>query len=912
MATVDDPRSLAGTDDPDAALRRDVRRVVDLLGESLVRLEGQEVLDLVERVRSGSRHDRAAVAALVDGLDVAAANKLVRAFVAYFHLANITEQVHRGRAVRQGSGRPGGWLARTVATLRESGLTAAEMAEVARRVSVRPVFTAHPTEAARQTTLTHLKAIAECLDASPDRGEGLEPALAELVELLWLTDDLRVARPDPLDEARNALYYFDQLFHDVAGGVLREWHQTLGAAGVDVDPLATPLTFGTWIGGDRDGNPNVTPAVTLQVIRLQREHAVNDALDLVDRLRRQLSLSSRLRPPSPQLMASLQADLAALPEVEERYLRLNAEEPYRLKTICMGLKLQNTQRQLRDGSASEPGRVYRDGPALTADLLLMRDSLRASGETLIADGLLAEAARTVACWGLHLATLDLREHADAHHRALGQLFGRLGESYSLLAPAARRALLAAELAGRRPLAPMPPPLDEESRRTFDAFVVIREAQDRYGPQVAQTYIVSMTRGADDVLAAAVLAREAGLLELNAASPQARLGFVPLLETIDELRGAGRVVDDLLATPAYRRIVRARGDVQEVMLGYSDSNKEAGITTSQWEIQQAQRHILEVAHRHGVRPVFFHGRGGTVSRGGGPTHDAILSLPAGTLDGAIKLTEQGEVISDKYGLPTLARENLELTLAATLEATALHTTPALRPADRDRWFAAMGTISDAAFAAYRRLITDPLLADYFMASSPVDQLPGLHLGSRPARRPDGSAGIGGLRAIPWVFGWTQSRQIVPGWYGVGSGLAAARAQGLEADLLHMRRGWRFFSNFLSNVEMTLVKSDLDISVRYVDALVPAELRGIFSLIEKEQALALEQILWVTEQRGLLERSPVLRRTLAIRDSYLAPIHDVQISLLKRVRRDGAHQPDAELQRALLLTINGIAAGLRNTG
>ena len=528
MATVDDPRSLAGTDDPDAALRRDVRRVVDLLGESLVRLEGQEVLDLVERVRSGSRQDRAGRRrpAWTAWTWPPPTNWYAPSWRIFTWRTSPNRCTGVAPCARDPAARAAGWLARW-RPCRRAGLTAAEMAEVARRVSVRPVFTAHPTEAARQTTLTHLKAIAECLDASPDRGEGPEPALAELVELLWLTDDLRVARPDPLDEARNALYYFDQLFHDVAGGVLREWHQTLGAAGVDVDPLATPLTFGTWIGGDRDGNPNVTPAVTLQVIRLQREHAVNDALDLVDRLRRQLSLSSRLRPPSAELVASLQADLAALPEVEERYLRLNAEEPYRLKTICMGLKLQNTQRQLRDGSASEPGRVYRDGPALTADLLLMRDSLRASGETLIADGLLAEAARTVACWGLHLATLDLREHADAHHRALGQLFGRLGESYSLLAPAARRAVLAAELAGRRPLAPMPPPLDEESRRTFDAFVVIREAQDRYGPQVAQTYIVSMTRGADDVLAAAVLAREAGLLELNAASPAGAPGLRPL-------------------------------------------------------------------------------------------------------------------------------------------------------------------------------------------------------------------------------------------------------------------------------------------------------------------------------------------------------------------------------------------------
>jgi phosphoenolpyruvate carboxylase len=890
----------------DAAMRRDIRRVVGLLGDALVRLEGQEVLDLVERVRSGSREDRTATASLLDSLNVGDATRLVRAFVAYFHLANITEQVHRSRALRAAR-IEGGWMARATQAIQKSGLSREEMEDVVRRVSVRPVFTAHPTEAARRTTLTHLRAVAALLE---DRvGWRADRRLAEAIELLWLTDDLRVAQPDPLDEGRNAVYYFDELHRHVVTEVLAEWSEALGRAGVKVEPESTPLTFGSWIGGDRDGNPNVTAKVTLEVIRLQHDHGIRDAFILVDRLRQDLSQSNRLTGVSAELTRSLEADLTALPEVEERYLRLNAEEPYRLKGICIRQKLIATQRRVQRGEPHVPGRDYLDGDELLADLMVMRQSLLSNRGELVADGQMADAVRTIGCWGLHLATLDVREHADAHHVVLAQLFSRLDRPYQTLTSAERLAVLGEELAGRRPLAPTPPPLSSTALRTYEAFEAMRRAQDDFGPKAAQTYIVSMTRGADDVLAAAVIAREAGLVDAGAG--MARIAFVPLLETISELRTAAGVIDDLLSVPSYRKIVAARGDVQEVMLGYSDSNKEAGITTSQWEIQQAQRRVLEVARTHGVRVLFFHGRGGTVGRGGGPSHDAILALPAGTLDGAIKLTEQGEVISDKYGIPALARENLELTLASALEATALHTAPALRPADRDRWFAAVSIVSDAAFASYRELVEDPALPDYFMTSTPVDQLSALHLGSRPARRPEGGVGIDGLRAIPWVFGWTQSRQIVPGWYGVGTGIEAARSAGLEGDLQNMWRGWRFFSNFLSNVEMTLVKTDLAIGRRYVEVLVPARLRSVLGRVEEEYERTVEQLLWVTGQSELLERSGVLRQTLAVRDSYLAPIHDLQVSLLKRVR-SATNPPDIELQRALLLTINGIAAGLRNTG
>ena len=892
----------------DEAMRRDIERVIGLLGETLVRQEGRDLFDLVERVWAGRRDDPVATAELLAGLDVGDATRLVRAFVAYFHLANVTEQVHRARAL-QAARQGGGWLALALAAIRQAGLDQVELADVVSRLAVRPVFTAHPTEAARRTTLARLRVVASLLAGPP--GAAASAALAEVVELLWLTDDLRVGSPVPLDEARNALYYLDELHRDALPAVLRELHRALGEAGAALPPTATPLTFGTWIGGDRDGNPAVSPEVTFEVLALQRHHGLRAALRVIDELRQDLAVSRRLVPVSLELVRSLDADLAALPEIEGRYLRLNAEEPYRLKLTCIRQKLVNAQGRLTAGLPHEPGRDYRCTSEVIADLLVIRQSLMANRCELLAHGRVDPAIRVLGAFGLNLAVMDVREHADAHHRALAPLFERTGVPYRSQGRAGRRAILVAELGNRRPLAPRPPPLQGLELQTHQVFDTVRRAQDQFGAEVAETYIVSMTRGPEDVLAAVVVAREAGLIDLDAGV--ARLDMVPLLETIGELRAADGIVDDLLNVPAYRRMVSLRGDRQEVMLGYSDSNKEAGIATSHWEIHRAQRRLREVGRRHGVQMRYFHGRGGTVGRGGGPTHDAILSLPPGSLDGAIKLTEQGEVISDKYALASLARENLELTLAAALEATALHTAVLVEADILERWDHAMDAVSAAACTAYRALVEHPALPAYFLASTPVDQLSELNLGSRPSRRPDSQHGLDGLRAIPWVFGWTQSRQVVPGWFGVGSGLAAARAAGMSADLRAMRAGWRFFANFLSNVEMTLAKTDLDVARRYVDVLVPEDLRPVFAIIEAECRLTVSELLWVMDQETLLESNPVLARTLETRSAYLAPIHDLQVSLLHRVRQTAAGgEPDDNLRRALLLTVNGIAAGLRNTG
>lgn len=905
------------SEDVDSALRADVRRLGDLLGETLVRQEGQPLLELVESVRRITREAKAISSGtqLLGNVDIETSITLVRAFSNYFQLANIAEQVHRARTLAVERADKGSWLGRTIDRIEESGVRPEEVQALVEVLSVRPVFTAHPTEAARRSVLSKLATIAELLDkpTSPTQAK----RLAEAVDLLWQTDELRLGRPEPLDEAMNALYYLDDLYRDTVPEVLDAFASELARLGVILSPTSRPLTFGSWIGGDRDGNPNVTARVTSDTIVLQVGHAIRVALEALDKFRQAISISTRISGVTEELLTSLALDLANLPEVEPRYRRLNAEEPYRLKATCIRHRLLLTRDRHARNLPHVPGRDYADSDQFLADLLLVRESLLANKGDLVAHGSLERLVRTVSAFGLHHATLDIREHSDAHHHAISQLFDNTGESpsgYATLGRDDRFELLKHELAGRRPLATSTVRLDERGKNTFDTFIAIDNALSRFGPKVIESYIVSMTRGADDLLAAVILGRESGLIDLHGSQPFARIGFVPLLETIAELRSSDEILDALLSDPSYRKLVHLRGDIQEVMLGYSDSNKDAGITTSQWEIHRAQRRLRDVAMRYGVRLRLFHGRGGSVGRGGGPTYDALLALPWGSLEGEIKLTEQGEVISDKYSLPALARENVELVLAAALEATVLHRAPRQSPDVLSRWDSCMDLISQSAFVSYRTLIDQPRLPEYFNASTPVEQLSDLHLGSRPARRPDTEGDLSSLRAIPWVFGWTQSRQIVPGWFGVGSGLAAARAAGLEPIMRQMLEEWHFFATFISNVEMTAAKTDLKMARHYVDSLVDPASHGIFHLIEAEFELTVAEILHLTGQSSILADQPILARTLGVRDAYLAPLHLLQVSLLKRIREAEANglEPDPQLSRANLLTINGIAAGLRNTG
>ena len=896
----------------DAALRDDIRRLGGQLGEALVRQHGADLLDRVERVRAiarGLRREPGSGGGLVDLLadvEVLDAILLVRAFTVYFHLANTAEQVHRVEDLNTTAPASSRRFAETVAKLRDWGVASEEIVASAREADLRPVFTAHPTEASRRSILDKLAEVAVLVETRSEASCGptdrrrIDRRIDELIDAIWQTDELRRERPDPVDEARSILYFLNEIVVDGAPELFDDVDAALRSIGGSLDNRA-PIRFGSWVGGDRDGNPNVTPSTTLEVLAFQRSRALRLLIEEVERLSSELSVSTAVTGISAALAQQLEADRDDFPSVSSRFLRLSAGEPYRQRCSVIH------QRLLESAQVPPGARAYSSPAEVEADLAVMAESLEQNNGALLARGRLARLRRTVTMIGFHLATLDIREHADVHHAALSDLFAAVGIDYRSLDRPARTEILSEELQSRRPLAP---PADEGSPAALELMATVRKAMDEAGDEIIESYIVSMTQGTDDLLAPAVLARDVGLIDLTVGV--ARLGFVPLFETIDDLRSVGPVLRELFAIDPYRRLVELRGNRQEVMVGYSDSNKDGGITTSQWEIHKALRTIAEVAAESGIAITVFHGRGGTVGRGGGPTNASILSQPAGVVAGRVKITEQGEVIADKYGLPRLAQRNLDLALSAVLEASLAHRRPRHDRTTMDSWSETMELMSTRAHEAYRNLLETPGLVEYFQSSTPVEELAEMNIGSRPARRAGADSGIEDLRAIPWVFGWTQSRQIIPGWFGVGTALGAAREAGHEVRLRDMYDDWQFFKTFVSNVEMTLAKTDLAIARHYVDRLVDPSLHHLFDLISDEHDRTVEELGRLT--RGeLLSDLPILKRTIAVRDAYLDPINVVQVELLARSRAGHHDETEAaRLKRALLLTINGVAAGLRNTG
>ncbi len=900
-------------DEIDSALRNDIRRLGSQLGDALVRQNGPELLERVEQVRAmarGLRRDddsSSSLASLLGDVSVQDAILLVRAFTVYFHLANTAEQVHRIEELNEKAPANRNRFAATVEKMQTAGISDADIVEAAQTLDLRPVFTAHPTEASRRSILDKLAEISLLIERRNERAVGtteqarIDRRVDELIDAIWQTDELRREQPDPVDEARSILYFLVEIAASGVPELLADIDAALEPVGGGLNPDNVPIRFGSWVGGDRDGNPNVTPDTTRDVLDFQRGRALRLLIAEVEELSSELSVSQVISQVSPELTEQLAADAEAFPGVLARFFKISAGEPYRLRCAVIHQRLQETAEQ-------PPGpRAYASPQEFAADLAVMADSLESNHGELLAQGRLARVRRMTAMIGFHLAMLDIRQHTDVHHASLTELFAPLGVAYGDLNREERTALLSEELLSRRPFAP---PAGANGPKALNLFRELRDVMDEAGDEVIQSYIISMTEGVDDVLAPAVLARDVGLIDLPANV--ARIGFVPLFETIGDLRSIGVVLRALLADEGYRRIVELRGDKQEVMVGYSDSNKDGGIMTSQWEIHKALREIAKVSKETGISIVVFHGRGGTIGRGGGPTNASILSQPAGVINGAVKITEQGEVIADKYGLPQLAHRNLDLAVAAVLEASLSHRKARTEPATMERWNQVMTLMSDEAYLTYRSFLETPDMVEYFNTSTPVEELGEMNIGSRPARRSGSSSGISDLRAIPWVFGWTQSRQILPGWFGVGSALAEARRLGHESDLAAMFQDWQFFKTFISNVEMTLSKTDIDIAQHYVTSLVRPELHHFFDTVVAEHDLTVSQIRELTGS-DLLSDLPLLKRTLAVRDAYLDPINVLQVELLKRARAEGNDPENARrIRRALLLSINGVAAGLRNTG
>jgi phosphoenolpyruvate carboxylase len=906
------------------ATRQQVRLLGDQLGTAIGEIEGPDHLDLVERIRglavahrAGHPHAGPELAQLVEEVPADDALVVVTAFATWFHLVNLAEDqamvrellAERHRAADAGAPLEES-LEAAVARLTDH-LDADTAAATIEAIRIRPVLTAHPTEAKRRTLLTKLARVATALHRldtehlAPEARAGLVDYLAEEVASLWLTEETRVRPPTVIDEVRNGLYWIDATLFDLVPRLHRELRASLHRHGVDADP-GRFLRFGSWIGGDRDGNPFVTVEVTEQALREGQALAIRLLRRSIDRMHAHLSVSAR-RGTTPELAERLAQLRSLLPEEADDVERRYPQQPHRQFLAIVYQVLLRTER-----AAARPWRAdhrrderrYADAAEFVADLELLRDSLRSVGGHALADGRVLDLQVQAEVFGFHLVTLDLRQHARRHREALAALFARYGDTddWAGLDEDERVAILVRELDTARPLTPDVLDFDPETNETLEVFRLVRRAYDRIGLDAIDAYVISMTERASDVLSVLVMARDARV--------DHGLDVVPLFETVDDLRRAPDIMDQLLSEPAYRRHVAQRGDHQQVMIGYSDSNKDGGYLASAWQLDRAQRALVAVGDRHGVGLTVFHGRGGSVGRGGGPANAAIRAQPAEAVRGRLKLTEQGEVLAARYRDPALAHRHLEQVVHAVVSTT-LPDAPR-GPDDEDA--ALLGDLAERARAAYRDLVHDtPSLATYLHQATPLTSIAELNIGSRPAKR-SRAAGIEDLRAIPWVFAWTQCRIHLPAWYGIGSALRGWAGHDTAAwdRLRDLVERTPLLRTAFDNVEMALAKSDMEVATDYAQLADDAVRSAVLPRIVAEHDRTVDALRRVRGHDHVFGGTPELDEVLRLREPYLDPLHLVQVALLRRLREEPDGDEAELLREAVLVATNGIAAGQRNTG
>jgi phosphoenolpyruvate carboxylase len=906
----------------DVRLRNDIRLLGRILGDTVRDQEGADVFDLVERIRQTSirfHRDEDSLArreleTILDSMSISETVRIVRAFSYFSHLANIAEDQNNIRQMRAKTG-PGGGpnisaLTQTLSHARTAGFSAADLRRFFRDALVSPVLTAHPTEVRRKSTMDREMQVAALLDQrermqlTAEESEAASEQLRREVLTLWQTNLLRRTKLTVLDEVANGLSFYDYTFLHEVPKLHCNLEDRLNSEAGDPGELAAFLKMGSWIGGDRDGNPFVTAEVMRGTLRLQSSRVLNFYLEELHALGAELSIAAHLADVSEELRALAGRSPDTSPH--------RSGEPYRLAVSGIYARLTATAARLEVETTRAPvgeAAAYTNVKELKADLDVLNRSLIANNSGVIARGRLRLLRRAVDCFGFHLARLDMRQNSAVHERTVAELFDAAmpGMSYLALGEEARVSLLLNELRSARPLSSAFVKYSDETLGELTIFRAAAEAHAKFGPEAISQCIISMCTGMSDMLEVAVLLKEVGLVN---PSGRSAINIVPLFETIEDLQASSGIMDRMLALHDYRRLVDSRGSLQEVMLGYSDSNKDGGFVTSGWELYKAEIDLVEVFERHGVRLRLFHGRGGSVGRGGGPSYDAIIAQPGGAVNGQIRITEQGEIISSKYSNAEVGRSNLEILAAATLEASLLQPQ---QSAPRLEYLKAMDQLSALAFKAYRGLVyeTDGF-ADYFWGSTVINEIATLNIGSRPASRKK-TREIEDLRAIPWVFSWAQCRLMLPGWYGFGSAVETWISEHPEQGmpfLQELYREWPFFRMLLSNMDMVLAKSSIAIASRYAELVPDVALREkIFGRIRQEWHSSIETLLDIMGHQRLLQANPLLERSIRNRFPYLDPLNHVQVELLKEYR---AQNPDEQILRGIQLTINGISAGLRNSG